>query len=128
MTILDTKRLFLRRFIPTDMNELYELVYADEIVKSTWSGATGTPDEIKGSFVKRNVKPDGNFGFRAIVRKEDNRLLGLMGYQQHLPDEDIPYLQTEEAPNRTINDDPSFVEVELNAWVLKILRFHLAYA
>lgn len=113
MTILETQRLILRRSKLADMDELCELVYADETVKSTWSGSTGTPDQIKAAFVKNHVEPEGDLGFRAVIRKDDNQLMGLMGYQQHLPGKDFWYLLTEEMPDRTISDDPSYIEVEL---------------
>lgn len=113
MTILETKRLTLRRFTLADLDELYDLVYADGTVKSTWSGRTGTPDEIKAGFAREHIEPVGDFGFRAIVRKSGSQLLGLMGYQQHLPDEDISYLLSKESPNRTISSNPDFIEVEL---------------
>ena len=113
MIILETERLILRHFTMADMDELYTLVYVDEAVKSTWSSATGRPSEIKARFAQNHVEPDGDFGFRAVVRKTDDQLIGLMGFQQHLPDEDHGYLLSETMPHRTISDDPHFIEVEL---------------
>ena len=113
MTILETKRLILRRFTMDDLDDIYRLLFADEEVKSTWSGRTGTEDEIKAGFAKEHIESDGKFGLRAMVRKNDNAFIGLMGFQQHLPDEEVPYLLSEEVPDRTISADPNFIEVEL---------------
>lgn len=115
MTILETERLILRRFILDDLDEIYRLVYADSAVKDTWSGAAGTPDAIKARFVQRHVLAEGPFGLRALVLKETGTLIGLMGFQRHAPaaGADIWYLQSEDEPNRSVGLNPGFIEVEL---------------
>jgi RimJ/RimL family protein N-acetyltransferase len=113
--ILETERLLLRRFTRADLDELYDLVYADPRVKATWSGATGTAEEIKQRFAANHIDPPGDYGFRAILRKSDGALLGLMGFQTHEPGEgeEIYYLLTPSAPNRCVGFDPAVIEVEL---------------
>ena len=36
--ILETEKLQLREFSTDDLDSIYELVYADSIVKDAWSG------------------------------------------------------------------------------------------
>jgi len=112
--ILETKRLILRRFTLADLDDLYELVYADPVVKNAWSGAKGTPEEIKRGFAKGTIHPQGEFGFRAMVLKETDAVIGLMGFQRHDPaEEDLSYLASEDEPNRKVGLDPNYIEIEL---------------
>lgn len=113
MIILETERLLLRRFVQDDLDDIYRLLFADEEVKSTWSGRTGTEVEIKAGFAKEHIEPMDELSLQALVRKDDDAFIGLMGFQRHLPDEDHPYLQSAEAPNRTISNDPTVIETEL---------------
>lgn len=113
--ILETERLFLRRFTLDDLNEIYRLVYADSAVKDAWSGVTGRPDDIKKRFVTKAILPESDFVLRALVLKGAGELIGLMGFQRHEPGEgqDIYYLLSENEPGRRVGFDPSFIEVEL---------------
>jgi [ribosomal protein S5]-alanine N-acetyltransferase len=115
MTILETERLILRRFKMDDLDEIHRLVYADSAVKNTWSGATGTPDEIKARFAERHILAEGDFCLRALALKDTSTLIGLMGFQRHSPNagHDIWYLQSEDEPNRSVGVRPDFIEVEL---------------
>lgn len=47
MVIFETKRLILKHLNRDDLDDVYAQVYADPDVKSPWSGATGTPEELK---------------------------------------------------------------------------------
>ena len=113
MYILETKRLILRRFMMEDLDEIYRLVYADPSVKDTWSGAVGTPDEIKKRFATEYILPEDDFVLRAVVLKDTGNLIGLMGFQRYGLGEDISYLLTETEPDRRVGVDPNFIEVEL---------------
>jgi len=115
MDILETSRLLLRDFELDDLDEIYRLVYADPEVKRTWSGVTGTPEELKERFAQRYVLPESRFGLKAIAIKETGQLLGLMGFQVHerAQGAEIEYLLTQEAPQRAVNFDPGCLEVEL---------------
>lgn len=115
MVILETPRLVLRDFELDDLDEIYELVYADPLVKDTWSGVTGTPGELKNRFASRYIRPKSSFGLKAVVLKPTGTLVGLMGFQLHEPAEgdDIYYLQSVETPHRTVNNDPNCLEAEL---------------
>lgn len=110
--VLETERLVVRPFTADDLDEIYALVYADPQVKEAWSGRTGTPDEIKASFAREHVDRADDFGYKAVVLKEGNRLLGLMGFQRYLPDEDASWLVFEHCPPQGWRD-PRLIEVEL---------------
>jgi len=113
--ILETERLILRRFMMDDLDKIYDLVYADPVVKNAWSGRKGTSEEIKQGFAKDHIQPEGEFGFRAIVLKEEDRIVGLMGFQRHNPSEGeaIGFLLSEDEPDRRVGFDPNFIEAEL---------------
>jgi ribosomal-protein-alanine N-acetyltransferase len=115
MIILETPRLILRDFQMEDLDELYDLVYAPAQVKDTWSGATGSPEELKNRFADLYVRPESKFGLKAMAIKESRTLIGLMGFQLHETGEGegIYYLLSRENPTRTVGQDPDFLEAEL---------------
>lgn len=82
--MLDTERLRIRPFGAADADEIYRLVYADAAVRGHWSAFTGTPGEFRERFAASRLwNGQDNFGYRALVRKDDSALLGLMGFQDH---------------------------------------------
>ncbi len=115
MNILETPRLLLRDFRLDDLDEIYELVYADPQVKDTWSTVTGTPEALKQRFAERYIRPASPLGLKAVALKPADTLIGLMGFQVHEPAEGeaIYYLLTASAPHRSVNRDPGCLEVEL---------------
>lgn len=115
MFILETPRLILRDFEMDDLDALYDLVYADPRVKDTWSRAPGTPEMVKKKFAENYIQPQSRWGLKAILLKPTATLIGLMGFQVYEPSpaEEIPYLLTASAPQRTVNFDPNCLEVEL---------------
>ena len=113
-TILETERLILRNIQIHDLDVLYELLFADLEVKSTWSGRTGTAEEIKSSFAEEHISvAQSEFGLKAVVLKSENTFIGLMGFQTHTADEDAYYLRSEDEPQRKVGLDPNFIEAEL---------------
>ena len=112
MRKLETERLIIRPFSTGDLDEVYDLVYADPEVKNKWSGLTGTPIQIKVTFFERHVRRMDDLGFKAVVRRDVQRLIGLIGFQQYRADEDLSWLAFEHGPpDRWL--DPDLVEVEL---------------
>ena len=78
--ILETERLVIRSFSMDDLDETYRLVYADPAVRDAWSGRQGTPDEIKAAFAREHVGRTDGFGYKAVVLKAGDVLLGLIGF------------------------------------------------
>jgi len=111
MKVIETERLIIRPFTMDDLDEIYRLVYADTVVKNAWSGRAGTPDEIKAAFAANHVQRTDDFG-KAVVRKEDDRLIGLMGFQRYEVGEDTSFIVFEHEPNR-LGQDPNLIEAEL---------------
>jgi RimJ/RimL family protein N-acetyltransferase len=110
---LETDRLLLRPFTDQDVDLIYTLVYADRQVREAWSGYTGTLDAFRLRFAQEPVwHGDGGFGFLAVVRKVDDHLLGLMGFQRFEPGEDTSYMRFED-PTERVGYDPALTEVEL---------------
>ena len=112
MIRLQTERLIICPFAMGDLDEIYNLVYADPEVKSMWSGLTGAPEQIKVSFYERHVRRADGFGFKAIVLVDGNRLLGMIGFQRYKADEDASWLVFEHGPPDQWQD-PDLIEVEL---------------
>jgi RimJ/RimL family protein N-acetyltransferase len=111
--MLKTERLVLRPFTEADVDEIYDLVYADRRVREAWSGYTGTLPEFRKRFAVDPIwHAEDGFGFLAIALRDGNRLLGLMGFQQYEPGEDTSFMVFED-PADEIGLDPAIVEVEL---------------
>jgi [ribosomal protein S5]-alanine N-acetyltransferase len=111
--IIDTERLHLREFSVDDLDSIYELVYADPVVKDAWSGRQGTPEEIKRAFAEDWIAPDSEYGLKALVLTDTGLLVGLMGFQRHMPDEDTSWVAIESDPGHIVGKDPAFIEAEL---------------
>jgi RimJ/RimL family protein N-acetyltransferase len=109
---LETERLIIRPFAMGDLDEIYDLVYADPQVKTMWSGLTGAPEQIKVTFFERHVRRVDDFGFKAIDLADGNRLLGLIGFQRYKADEDLSWLVFEHGPPARWRDQ-ALIEVEL---------------
>jgi hypothetical protein len=56
-------------FAMDDLDSIYELVYADSVVKNAWSGRQGTPEDIKMGFAKEWIAPHSEFGLKALAFK-----------------------------------------------------------
>lgn len=128
MIILETDRLTLRHFEDDDIEDVYRLLYADEEVRKGWSGAEGTPEELKQRFVDKHFYPTDDFGFRALCLKQ-GELIGLMGFQFHERAEgsEIWYLLTASEPDRKIGQDENHIEAELT-YALGQLYWKKGYA
>jgi len=112
--MLETERLFIRPFQPADCDTLFALVYADPDVRRRWSGWKGGIDEFRERFRtdKLYTGVDANgFQYLALVRKEDNCLLGLMGFQNHAND-DMDWLLMPDG-SRNVGHIPGVLDVEL---------------
>ena len=70
---------------------------------------------MKQGFAEDHIHPQGEFGFRAMVLKETETVIGLMGFQRHAPSEGerIGFLLSEEEPNRRVGYDPDYIDAEL---------------
>ena len=89
---METERLILRPFTETDGEEIYRLVYADRDVQKWWSNFDGSLEEFRERFrIGKNWRIEGGFGYWAVVRRADNQLVGLMGFQNHA-DEPMDWL------------------------------------
>ena len=110
---LETQRLLLRPFIEGDVDAIYALVYADSQVREAWSGYTGPLEAFRLRYRAKAVwHAEGGVGFLAVVRKADDRLLGLMGFQRYGPGEDTSHMRLMD-PKEQVGYDPALTEVEL---------------
>lgn len=110
--MLETERLRIRPFADTDVEAIYGLVYADAEVRRSWSGFDGSLDEFRERFrADRNWSIRDGFGYRALDRKTDGQLMGLMGFQNHADDAMdwllMPY------GSRNVGQLPGCVDAEL---------------
>ena len=84
--MLETERLLICPFLPAEADAIYALVYADLEVKQPWSGYQGTREDFRERFrtdkLYTGISMNG-LHYYALVRKADNTLLGLMGFQDH---------------------------------------------
>jgi RimJ/RimL family protein N-acetyltransferase len=111
--MLETPRLALRRFRPDDCQAIYRLVYGDPEVRDHWSAFRGTLEEFGERFATGRLwlgSTDG-FGYRALQRKQDGALLGLMGFQNH-GEESMDWLLMPDG-SRTVGHIPGLIDAEL---------------
>jgi RimJ/RimL family protein N-acetyltransferase len=116
MRVLETGRLLLRPFAWADFAAFHALAYADPAVAPWWTGRVRTADEVRPGFARKVAQAPGAPGWLAVTRKGTGALVGGIGLQRWLPDEDTSWLlpaDPADAPSR----DPAVLEVEL-AYVL----------
>lgn len=91
--MLSTDRLLLRPFTEADIDTIYQLVYADPAVRDWWSSYRGDLHDFRADRFRTNPNWQirNGWGFWALVRRSDERLLGLMGFQ-NLSGEDMGWL------------------------------------
>jgi len=124
--MLETERLILRPFTEADAEEIYTLVYADAEVQREWSNFNGTLEEFYERFrTAKNWRLEDGFGYWAMVRKADNQLIGLMGFQNHA-DENMDWLLMPDG-SRSVGQLPGCVDAELT-YALGRLYWQQGYA
>lgn len=112
MKTIETSRLLLRPFTASDFDETYRLLYADETVARWWTGYREF-EKIKSAFAEKVKQAEDDFGFMAVVRKVDMRLMGTVAIQPYSPHEDTSWLQLEADPAYRVGANPDFLEAEL---------------
>ncbi len=111
--MIETERLWIRPFVEVDVDALYPLVYADPEVRDAWSGYRETLEQFRERFRTTALwRVEAGFGFRAVVRKEGDVLIGLMGFQRYDEDEDTSYIVFADGSS-PVGRNPDLVEVEL---------------
>ena len=110
--MFETERLLLRPFTEADTAEIYQLVYADADVQKWWSNFNGSLESYRERFrTGKNWRIEKGFGYWALVRRADNRLLGLMGFQNHA-DENMDWLLMPDG-SRNVGHIPGCVDAEI---------------
>jgi len=111
--MLETERLIIRPFEPGDVGTIFALVYIDPEMRDPWSAFRGTLPEFAERFRASRLwlgTPDG-FGYRALARKDDGEMLGLMGFQNHAED-DMDWLLMPDG-SRNVGHIPGVLDAEL---------------
>lgn len=95
MKALESERLRLRPFTNEDV-EIHGVVFSDPEVCRYYCGETRTLERVREWLVHRRwqARSDDELGFLAVVRKEDDQILGLVALQLCV----APWLVLEEAP------------------------------
>jgi len=106
MKSLETQRLILRPFTTTD-EAIHDVVFSDPEVCHFYCRNTRTLEEVREWLVYRKWQARlEDLGFLAVVRREDQALLGLVALQPYVP----TWIVWEDAPDSPYNN----LEVELS--------------
>lgn len=77
MKSIQTDRLFLRRFYPTDFDDIVEQIYSDPEVYRYYSGIAEDREEIERRFLIRSHQPESaEFGFWAVELRHQRKVIG----------------------------------------------------
>jgi RimJ/RimL family protein N-acetyltransferase len=124
--MLESERLLVRPFIPADTRTIYQLIYADTEIRTSWSSFSGSQKEFEARFrTGRNWSINDGFGYWALVRKADNQLVGLMGFRNHA-DEPTDWLVMPDG-SRDVGRIPGRIDAELT-YALGRLYWQNGYA
>lgn len=102
----------MRPFTASDFDEVYRLLYADDEVAKWWTGYRDI-EKIKSAFAEKVKQAEDNFGFLAMVRRADARLIGTVAIQSYSPDEDTSWLKLVDDSAYVVGANPEFIEAEL---------------
>lgn len=77
--LFETERLILRRFLPTDAKDMYELNLDPEVVKYTGDDSFGSVEEALKFIENYDAYKRFGFGRWTVIRKSDHAYLGWCG-------------------------------------------------
>lgn len=79
---LETKRLFLRPMLATDLDDLF-LIFTDPKVMASFDGELFNREQMKG-WLQRNLDHQTEFGYGlfSVILKENGKLIGDCGLEQ----------------------------------------------
>ena len=81
-----TERLILRRFSESDFENYYDILNQEEVSKWLGSGKRKSKEDVKNIMTSFQSDWDkNNYGVWAVIKKENNRLIGHCGLK-HLKD------------------------------------------
>jgi [ribosomal protein S5]-alanine N-acetyltransferase len=82
MKTLETERLLLRPFTNDD-RDIHTVVFSNPDVCRYYCGKTRTPEETQEWLIHRKwqSRNEDELGFLAVVRKDDNQIMGLVALQ-----------------------------------------------
>lgn len=87
MKVMETARLWLREFRPTDEADILANVYADQAVWGMYSSIGDKPEEVRRRFLHRCYQPgNAEFGFRAAEFKATGQVIGQVHLEPHVID------------------------------------------
>jgi RimJ/RimL family protein N-acetyltransferase len=87
MRVLETDRLTLRPFTRDDLQDIQRVVYSDPIVCRFYCGKARSLDETRDWLIHRIWQAsESKLGFSAVVRRQDEAMLGLLALQPYLAD------------------------------------------
>jgi RimJ/RimL family protein N-acetyltransferase len=82
---LETERLLLRYFRMEDVEPIHRLIYSDPEVYPWWGGVPLPVPEVEDRVVLwMHSAQASSFGNLAVVRKQDNRLMGFVALQNYV--------------------------------------------
>lgn len=86
-----TERLILRRFNQSDFENYYDILKQEEVTKWLGAGKRKSKEDVKNMMTTfQNHWDKNNYGVWAVIKKEDNRLIGHCGLK---PLEDIQEIE-----------------------------------
>jgi RimJ/RimL family protein N-acetyltransferase len=107
MKELETERLILRYFGPADIDPIHRLIYSDPEVYPFWGGQPRSREEVEERVILwMHAAQAGEFSNLAIVRKEDNQVIGFVALQAYV----ASWIRFAEAPTSPYNS----IEVEVS--------------
>lgn len=111
--MLHTPRLLLRPFVNSDVDDVHRLLYADPLVANAWTGLSRDYPDVQQRLATDPVwRVVGGYGFRAIVLRDRNAVIGLMGFQAYAPGEDTSFIIFPDG-SPSVGSDPTSREAEL---------------
>ena len=81
--LLETRRLRIRPIEKDDLEEVFSIIFSDPKIQARITKSVGSLDQIKNHFAARYIGRSDGYGYRVIIHKETNNIIGLIGFKPH---------------------------------------------
>jgi RimJ/RimL family protein N-acetyltransferase len=80
---LETRRLWIRSIRQDDLEEIFQQIFSDPDTQLRMANKPMSLDEMKNHFAKKHIDRTDGFGYRMVILKKTDQIIGLIGFKPH---------------------------------------------
>jgi RimJ/RimL family protein N-acetyltransferase len=124
MQEIETARLYLRQFMPNDLDELYRIYSDPEIMKYVGKGVRTRAETESAIHNMLKHWEENNFGMWAVVHKTDRKMIGRCGlcFLDKTPEVELGYALDKLYWNQGLATEASIASLNYGFEILQLER------